>query len=364
MSTKTFGMKRDGTLVVCRALPENRGKHGCPHGEHQELTQEQLQNGYLQQYNEKALEKHFAEKSVNSTFPHADKNSVQAHGKGKAISIQELEKGSNKIAENMKTEDYEFIQKFYDQYQRALTDAEMIENFKDDPVEKIHVFLQSEDAAATKLREFLGNDVDLKDLSEILVQQVGSMTGARKWTTNNRDSIQRVIMSTLNNDMTKRRYIASVLYFGGRCCYCNRVLSKHPPAYRQASGEHITPVSPELDRDPVGGTRYGNMALACQNCNKDRGNKELYSWIQDTQCIRVKDKARALGRIKAFREFALYEDYSPEENKRIRAGIAHMQDFIRKVRAGDKEVSAAKVARIRKEIGATLYVLAHPEEEN
>lgn len=207
------------------------------------------------------------------------------------------------------------------------------------------------------MREFLGKDVNLRDLSEILVLQVGSMTATSKWS-HGKSSVRRAILTALNNDMTKERYVASVLFFGGRCCYCNNVLRKGPPPEKQASGEHITPISPSKKGESVGSTRYGNMALACVACNKERANKDLLKFIQETKRIKKDEKINVLARIQNFRNFALYEDYSDSYCKKIEKTIQEVSEFEKSFRNPDGTFNETDVRqKVREKIKIAVFDL-------
>lgn len=359
-----YGHKSDGTLSICRAKPEFRGKGNCKHGDHIELSKTDV-SIFVKEYNEEVLaEKYNQDQGIvkNSQYPqNVSSESIQSHSRGAVLSKEELTQGANKIAALFRNEDWKMIQDFYSRYHRRLSDSELNKKFEDAPA-NIADYLKSDDETAVRLREFLGRKVDLDELSSIMVYQVKAMTAAEKWRINKRASMVRIVFSSLNNDMTKERYIASVLFFGGRCCYCNNVLRKNPPPGNQASGEHLTPLSPD-DPDGIhGGTRYGNMALACVSCNRDRKNTELVEWIQKTRRIPLKDKKFALGRIQAFREFALYKDYSKVESARISEKAKELQDFVSSQRKEDGTYKDDAESRIQERIKIALYDLRHNDE--
>lgn len=359
-----YGRKPDGTLSVCRATPEFRGKGTCKHGEHMEMEKSEGQ-AFVKEHNEKILAEILGGKRSlrNNQYPEqVSADHIQSHSKGAVLSKEELTNGANKIAASFRNEDWKMIQDFYSLYHRRLSDAALHKKFEDASA-NIADYLKSDDDTAVKLREFLGRKVDLDELSSIIVYQVKAMTAAEKWRINKRASMTRIIFSSLNNDMTKERYVASVLFFGGRCCYCNAVLRKNPPPGQQASGEHITPLAPEKEGSVHGGTRYGNMALACVACNADRKNTDLVEWIQKTRCIPLKDKKFALGRIQAFREFALYEDYSQEESDRIAEKAKELQDFVSSQRVDGVYFDDAE-QKIQEKIKIALYDLRHNNEND
>lgn len=357
-----YGKKPDGTLSICRARPEFRGKGVCKHGDHVELSRKDV-SSFVKEYNEEVLAEQFETSSlVDNQFPNnVSADRVQSHRKGAVISREELTEGANKVALSISNEDWGLIQSFYKTYAQRLNDKELDKKFFY-ASDNIADYLKSDDETAVKLREFLGKKVDLDELSSIIVYQVKAMTSAEKWRINKRASMTRIFFTSLNNDMTKERYIASVLFFGGRCCYCNKVLRKNPPPGSQASGEHITPLSPDDPNGVHGGTRYGNMALACVSCNRDRKNTELVEWVRKTRRIPAKDKKFALGRIQAFREFALYKDYSKEESDHISKKAQELQAFVSSQRGEDGNYFENSESKIQERIKVALYDLRHNDE--
>lgn len=363
-SSVTFGVGRDGTLGPCRAKPENQGKGNCPHEKHVEITQEHVQMGVVEKYNEEILAKTHGKISSEKIDEYPKKvtpNMIQTHPRARILTKKEIEKGAVEVAEKIKKRDWKIIKEFYSKYDRLMTDAERLKIFEGKPEENMIDYLKSEDPTALKLREFLGEGVDLKEFSEIIVQQGGAMTAVKYWDAKGRNSIKRCLMSSYNNDMTKERYIASVLFFGGRCCYCNKPLRKDPPPGRQASGEHITPVNPSEKGEPPGSTRYGNMALACKRCNSERGNTELKEWIAKTKLIKPENKEKALGRIQAFREFALYSEYTKEESERINKTVESINEFAieGKKKAETIEEKKALTTEVNNRIRLAVFNLQH-----
>jgi 5-methylcytosine-specific restriction endonuclease McrA len=337
----TYGVRKDGTLGICRAKPENQGKGRCFHGQHIFVSAEDLKLNIVQRHNEEIMQTLYASPQLaKGAIPSGvTQSNIQSHVGGGVLSKQQLEAGAVKVAESFRETDWNFIKEFYAKYDRVLNDEERADMFKENPADNIADYLESDDPAAKKLRNFLGDGINVNEFSEILVQQVGAMTNIKIWSPKGGNSVRRSFLSALNNDMTKERYVASVIFFGGRCCYCNRTLRKNPPPDRQASGEHITPITPEDKRDISGGTRYGNMALACMGCNHDRGNKKLVDWISKTSCIKKENRENVLGRIKAFREFALYNEYTPAENKKINGAINEIQRYINTKRGPDGSIT-------------------------
>lgn len=366
-----YGTKPDGTLNICRARPEYRGKGSCKHGEHVEVDRIGAEK-FVAEYNEQALEEHYKKLALeeekrlrNRRMPeNVSADEIQSHKGGRVLSKEELTKGANQVAQNFRNTDWNFINEFHKKYDMRMGGHH--QHF-DDASANIADYLKSDDEVAVKLREFLGDEVNLEEFSDIIVYHVKAMTFSEKWAKGKRPSMKRVIFSTLNNDMTKTRYVSSVIFFGGRCCYCNKVLRKNPPPGNQASGEHITPLSPENPDAIHGATRYGNMALACVACNGDRKNTDLVEWVQKTRCIPNKDKVFVLGRIKAFREYALYEEYTKEENDRILDKVNELQEFVVNCRKGDGQYIDNANEKINEKIKIALYDLKNPhndDEEN
>lgn len=364
--SKRFGKNPNGKVTICRAKPENLGKYNCTHVEHFDVTEKELKEGILHKLNENYFEKENENFSLNkNSIPIQKIDEYSNTINGDYISKEDLQQGAKNLSKNFDKEAFNFIREFYSSIgddlisfnrksSRRIAD-EKITN----AISNIQNFLESDNTTAIKMRKFLGKDVNLKDLSEILVLQVGSMTASVSWSgRSGKSSVRRSILTSLNNDMTKERYVASVLFFGGRCCYCNTVLRKGPPPNKQASGEHITPISPAKDGDPIGSTRYGNMALACVACNKERANKELVSFVQSTSRIKKEDKVNVLARIQNFRNFALYEDYNKGYNKKIEEKIKSVSKYEKSFRNPDGSFTEFGIReKIREKIKIAVYDL-------
>lgn len=326
------GTNSDGTLEQCRAKPENRGKGRCFHTAHVELPTERA-NEVISRTNERIFKESLGNfpktQSETDTIPDdVTEENISTHLNGRVLSRDELLESSQKLSENIDPSEWQFLKNFHKDLWEKLNDAGKLHERAE---KRIVEFLNSDDEYAVKTREFLGNEVDIEDFSRILTHQVKSMTSSLRWETK-RAPINRVILTTLNNDMSKERYFASVMFFGGRCCYCNRVLKKDPPPSRQASGEHITPISPSKRNSVYGGTKFGNMALACMKCNNDRKNSDLTDWVAKTKCIKTEEKPKVLARINAFRRFAVYHEYTPEESKTISDSIGKLDKQLKDIR--------------------------------
>lgn len=320
MSSKVFGKREDGTLVVCRALPENRGVGNCPHAEHIEISDEQLKTGFLHKFNEEVISR-----SGVTAFPVLEKKNAVSRTeqrKRSAATLAKLLKESAEIEKTLPQKDFDLVKSVYGDFARLHKDKAPL-----DMSIAMENYLTSDEPTATKLREYLGAGTNYADLSDILVNEIGGMTSEHRWSTSGRHSISRVILTALNNDMDRENYVASVLYFKGKCCYCQKQLGRNAGGtVSLPTGEHITPIAPSRANAPVGGTRFGNVALACNRCNKSRANEDLIIWLKQSGAP-VSDavKSESLARINAFRKFTGYSDYTPEQTALIRKAAATIQ---------------------------------------
>lgn len=371
---RTLGKNSDGTLSVCRAQPENRGRGNCPHGEHMESSMGAQE---IAKHNEKMLEESMGsappvvKRSVPSPADIAriTPNSIRSHGAGGSLTRDQFNDASMAIAASFPENDWEAIGTFYRKMEERLSDETLSSNFHS-AVANVNNYLNSSDPTARKVRSFLGREVNTKEFASLLVHNVRAMTFDYAWKNGQRSiSMDRSVLTTLNNDMNKERYVASVLFFGGRCCYCNKPMKKfngkHPIPEDTATGEHITPISPSKPGAVVGGTRYGNMALACHGCNEERGNQDLREWVDKTERIPQGSKEASMERIESFRRFALYRDYTEEESQIIRSKVAELKRF-----ASTKQViskgrySKEDGAAIEKEFKVGLYDLQRELRES
>lgn len=93
--------------------------------------------------------------------------------------------------------------------------------------------------------------------------------------------------------------------------------------------KHLSPLSPDPGSgQKIGGTKYGNMAFCCSSCNSSRQSKEMVSWLRMAN-MKKENRSYAYGRIRAFREYAGYEEYTQKQSKRI-------NDVINSVKAKDQ----------------------------
>lgn len=327
-----YGVNSDGYLTLCKAKPENRGKGRCNHADHVELNASTEEINTL---NEKILAQRYPEVKVNKAV-------IDNDWGGRTLSKEEFNSSVNAVAQQFHNEDYTFIKEFYNKYDARFRDANLKKRFKN-ATDNVHDFLSSNDPVAVQTREYLGKEVNLRTFSEILAKSVGAMTESAHWKNNGQSPrLHRVLLTNVNNDMTKERYVASVMFFGGRCCYCRKVLTRDGTP-QAASGEHITPINP--DSPPPGSTRFGNMALACIECNKKRGNEQFDKWIENTDAYSNEQKQAIVGRIQKFRNYALYSDYTIDQEKEVTRSVNKIRKVMNALPIDNKKKFSAEGAK-------------------
>lgn len=366
MSVAVYGTNSDGTLSICRSKPENYGKGRCFHAEHTEFSLQDVRNGSIEKHNEGVIANEFKKEAEEAfkALPNVSIGNISNTVDGKALSKKELTEQAHIVADAINQEDFKFFQDFMNDYNRALSSSQRKMKFSDN-VDNIHDMLTRDTENSIKLREFLGEEVNLRDLSEIMIQEIGAMTSSMRFN-KTFSAPRRVLLTTFDNDMNKSKYVASILFFGGRCCYCNKVLHKGPPSNKgkskQATGEHITPINPESG--PVGSTRFGNMALACRDCNNKRGNTELKEWLTNdkNRPFPKEQAAKVLGRIQAFRKFAFYEEYSEEKSKQINDQVDRLTSLVHSKRAKNGDIDSDGAAEIKSFHREILHEMKHGKD--
>ena len=365
-----YGRRSDGCVERCRAKPENRGRGRCPHGEHVALTDVQAQEMNRERLSGVVPGFHgglgngandgaagggaagggAAVGGVERARPGAGRvggvrvprpggvpkpspgvfhNSRASH----PLTAKELSEQSARVAASLDEETWGSIRGLWERVNLAIADGDEAAAADSRALweragEKARgLFLAELDADTEdgrRLRAYLGEDVKTSDVADILAFNIGQMTAPVP--VKSRDTkLSRHALTAFDNDMNKSRYVITVLAFGGRCCYCNRPLHRGEPADGQATAEHITPVNPRGGSTVRGATRYGNMALACVACNRARGNQNLEEWVLVTGRIPDREeKARCLARIREFRAYAGYEEYTAEQTKRLNREIGRM----------------------------------------
>lgn len=357
----TFGVSAtDGTIAECKARPENRGRGRCFHSDHVELEGALAAPATVRAYNEELLAAHFGSCPTpvqSSPTPAAMPRRIQTHPANRALTPKEFHEATIGISDAFSQDHWELLNGFYSNFNRLLREEHHLQHSAQQAAARIKDYLDSDSSAAVAVREFLGPEVNTETFAAILVNQVRGMTAAVSLrNSKKRDSIGRVMLTSVANDMTKRRYVASVLFFGGRCCYCNTVMEK-TPGPNQATGEHLTPISPDNDSGPIGVTRYGNMALACWACNHERKNTDLHEWVASTDRLKGPEKQAALTRIEAFRRFALYEEYNDEESATLRNAVDEMKTAMEKRPKTDGRWSDADFDELNLGLKARMYDL-------
>ena len=356
-----YGRRSDGCVERCRAKPENRGRGRCPHGEHVALTDAQAQE--INQERLSGVVPGFHGGAGNGAYdgagdgarvvgarpgagrvggvrvprpggvPKPSPGVFQNSHVSRPLTAKELSEQSARVAASLDEETWGSIRGLWERVNLAIADGDEAAAADSRALweragEKARgLFLAELDADTEdgrRLRAYLGEGVKTSDVADILAFNIGQMTAPVP--AKSRDTkLSRHALTAFDNDMNKSRYVMSVLAFGGRCCYCNRPLHRGEPADGQATAEHITPVNPRGGSTVRGATRYGNMALACVACNRARGNQNLEEWVLVTGRIPDREeKARCLARIREFRAYAGYEEYTPEQTKRLNLEIGRM----------------------------------------
>lgn len=327
---KTFGFRDDGTLSVCYAAPAPGERSHCNHIDHIEISEAQLRKGMLTEHNletdaenlKRLGRKKYLESVSRKRAAKIKRRMDQEKRKSKGGSHapEELEREAQAILYEEDGAAYATIFRFLESFNatipftgKALKDTERLE--------LLVTFMRSNNPRALKLREFLGENIDLQKLAELLVYPVGSMTNKHFWSSNN-PSVNRAILSQLAYDMDVEKYTRSVLFFKGCCCYCGRQLDRNSDkSWEIPTGEHLTPVTPRESHEPFGATRYGNMVLACSSCNSARQSIPIGEWLASTNRVHESVKAHSLAKIYEFRELARYEEFNDEEQGLIRGAI-------------------------------------------
>lgn len=329
---KRYGATGDGRISECRAKPENVGKGRCYHvihfrsfeddSEKLRIVAEGIAIKKRLNGEELALSKGFKEsvdKKVSKKMKKGSRFSLREGGKG--LTREELIKQSELISKDITEDEWKAVVE-YELIFEEVGEKEIgsrRRELRDSAEEKIFKKITSEEASS--LREYLGKNADLRALSEIIAKGGGAMSS--QYTHPDYESSLRMFMTRVDNDMReKKKLISSIIFFGGRCCYCNKELNVVENSPFGASGEHLTPIRSES----LGATRFGNMALSCRGCNTERGNEEMIDWIAKTSRISNSQKPRSLARIMAFRDFSAYSEYDPEIVRKI---LEVNEDFVK-----------------------------------
>ena len=327
MNKVIVGTKYDGTISICKAKPEYRGKGSCKHFEHQEIDNEKVDEHILK-HNEKVLEQTY---NVFGTI----KRDPSRKERKRVLKLDDLWNKDEFLQEAAK-EKYQYKgldPELFNDFQELYNNAFKKNDTAEEALSQLKQYLNSsEDSLALNLKEYLDTD-DVSYFIDLVSKKPNGMD-AQDWSSRGKVSASRAILSRLNNDMTNDKYIATVLYFKGKCCYCDKIMDgrdrKHHP-----TAEHLTPVSASSKDSIRGSTRYGNMALCCSSCNARRHDTELVEWFATSQTIKKKVKPYTFNRIQGFRKFANYRDYSTKENTLINQTIEKAMSFTEQFRNPD-----------------------------
>lgn len=303
----SYHMKRNtNDLVACEHDP--CGLH------HDDITADTLEDAY-RIYNERA--------DTGNTYGYTDFNTIH-NDYAESINRHELDTQVDNIGNVITDDDWEVLQE-------SVEDIENIVNNNPSNLSKrnrrrvisrnINAYLQSEHASS--LRKFMGKDIDTQEISNMITSNVQSMIAPSTMG----NTLTRVIFSRTGNDMNKRKYIASILFFGGRCCYCGKLIHKIKGGITQhdsATTEHIDPMAGR----PHGETKYGNVALCCEACNADKANASFDDWMKNNTIMDDEQKTEAKRRISEFRKYTMYEPMSMKKSNNIDHIIAKAKEQI------------------------------------
>lgn len=322
------GKKENGEISICSAKIENRGIGRCTHFEHTEIDSKNLKEYMFEQLSETQQILPTLSKSnkprQNAILIAPSRAKKKKYKNPNIWMIEDLKEETEKIKNQVKVEhfDEQLINNFYKDFEQIAKIDD-----KDEATKNLSRHLKSNSEDMKKLREYLDNDVNLDDLSNILVNPPSSMVDSFKWRTSGSTSVSRVLLSKAFNNMDKKNYVKSVLYFKGKCCYCNVALDPNDEL-KKPTGEHLTPINPENPEDTPGATQAGNMALACSNCNSKRKSTELNTWMCLAEHIDRDKRPGILGKISSFRDFMNYNDFNQRETQEIKEAIKDLSDFV------------------------------------
>lgn len=322
-----FGRTADGTLSKCTAKPENRGKGNCTHSTHFDLPADKADE-ILRKDEERKLERKYF-KLVAITKRKEKKEAKEAEFKRREqeafqeFNTPERLAAIEQLTEHYSSENFDYIDSFQKKFENFIKSD--LSKSDEETELSIKEFLNGNSLAVKKIRAKFGDSYNASSITRLLTRPPNSMMRTQH-KNNPKYSVSRIILSGIDNDMNKENYIKSVVFFGGKCCYCETPLKMDGSARDKATGEHLTPVSPEKSGSPKGSTRFGNMALCCPQCNHSRGNQNLESWIIRTTRIKKKRKPHTFAKIKAFRKFSGYQEFSQEFSQEVDKTIKFIED--------------------------------------
>lgn len=128
--------------------------------------------------------------------------------------------------------------------------------------------------------DVIGDDESIARITDIIVRPPTAMYGRLPI----EDMPARALMSRIDNNMTRINTTFTILYCGGRCCYCGKVLRRSEGEENrrddEATADHIDPISPYDGAARRGRTRFGNVALCCFRCNRAKNNASAGPWLE------------------------------------------------------------------------------------
>lgn len=237
---------------------------------------------------------------------------------GKPIRRRELDHAAAIVNGNISEEDWRNIQAATDDLYVMVRETgqgrvpkERIRNIKSQVV----AALKSDDPSMKAYRAYMGRDVDVSDLADLIVLAPKTLYSPSKIDEN---SPARNLMTRTGNDMNHKRVIATVMYFAGRCCYCGRPLKKGRAGSKApdtATVDHLDPIAPQSFNEIPGETKFGNVALCCYACNKAKGNTSLGRYIASDNGMSKEEKVASIDRLMKFREYTMYQPMSKAQAK-------------------------------------------------
>ena len=252
--------------------------------------------------------------------------------------------------------DYTFVDDFVDRCIRFSKNMNLSKGQRFAP--SVVDSMMSDDTLSLQVRKHCGvnNIDDAQRFAELLVNPPLSMKrrGASRIRREKTMSFARLITSRIDDNMDLRNILRSIVFFGGKCCYCSvSLVRKAEDENVRATSEHLTPLSSQasaaLSKDDESGSvhgshRFGNVVLACDACNVARGSMSLTKWIATSLRINDQNRLTVMANIEAFRAFAGYKEFSQEFSQLIDESVValesvrteHMRSLGKSNRYGDR----------------------------
>ena len=252
---------------------------------------------------------------------------------GKGIRREQLDDGASKINGMFTDEQWQSFQDAVDRLDYGLAgwdekhdEQHHIDRREFQRAERALVgYMRSDDKAMRAIRAYIGDEA-VVDVARLILSCPKSMNGRAII---GKAPLARCLLSRTHNDMDRKHVIATVLFFGGRCCYCGRRIHKATgPAQNAltATADHLDPISPNrADREhgqPYGETRFGNVALCCHECNKRKANMTMTSWLKANGSRRNSIAAK----IREFRNYAMYSPMGETQCAAVDGELAALRE--------------------------------------